>query len=131
MGLVHSLVTKGVKISVESFFQNDYSNARECKFIFTYKIFIENNNPYTVQLLRRHWYIFDSNGTYREVEGEGVIGQQPIIEPGDAHTYFSWSQLETEIGHMHGTYQMQNLEEGTLFDVEIPCFHLIVPGKLN
>ena len=80
MGLVQSLVTKGVKISVESFFQNDYSNARENKFIFTYKIFIENNNPYTIQLLRRHWYIFDSNGTYREVEGEGVIGLQPIIE---------------------------------------------------
>ncbi len=131
MGMVHSLVTKGVKISVESFFQNDYSNAREHKFIFTYKVFIENNNPYTVQLLRRHWLIFDSNGTHREVEGEGVIGQQPIIDSGDAHTYVSWSQLETEIGYMHGTYQMQNLEDGSIFDVEIPSFHLIVPGRLN
>ncbi|MBL7829982.1 MAG: Co2+/Mg2+ efflux protein ApaG [Saprospiraceae bacterium] len=131
MGLVQSLVTKGVKISVESFFQNDYSNARENKFIFTYKIFIENNNPYTIQLLRRHWYIFDSNGTYREVEGEGVIGLQPIIESGDAHTYVSWSQLETEIGQMNGRYQMLNLNDNTIFEVEIPCFHLIMPGRLN
>lgn len=131
MGSVQTLVTKGVKISVETFFQHEYSNAKENKYIFTYKIFIENNNPYSVQLLRRQWFIFDSNGTYREIEGEGVIGQQPIIEPGDAHTYLSWSQLETEMGQMYGTYQMINIENAKIFDVEIPIFQLIVPGKLN
>ena len=66
-----------------------------------------------------------------EIEGEGVIGQQPIIEQGDAHTYLSWSQLETEMGQMYGTYQMINVEDNKFFDVEIPIFQLIVPGKLN
>lgn len=131
MGSIQSLVTKGVKISVESFYQGDYSNINENKYIFTYKVTIENNNPFAVQLLRRHWFIFDSKGIYREVEGEGVIGQQPIIEAGDVHSYVSWSQLMTEIGQMSGVYQMLNLDTNTTFDVEIPVFHLIMPGRLN
>lgn len=131
MGSIQSLVTKGVKISVEAFYQNDYSNAAENKFIFTYKVTIENNNPFDVQLLRRHWYIFDSNGINREVEGVGVIGQQPVIKAGDAHTYVSWSQLETEMGQMTGKYQMINLHDNSLFEVETPVFQLIIPEKLN
>lgn len=131
MGSIQSLVTKGIKISVESFFQSEYSNAIENKYIFTYKVKIENNNSFAVQLLRRHWYIFDSNVLYREVEGEGVIGQQPMIESGDEHTYVSWSQLETDMGQMNGKYTMLNLNDNSAFEVEIPFFQLVMPSKLN
>lgn len=131
MGSIQSLVTKGIKISVESFFQSEYSNVIENKYIFTYKVKIENNNSFAVKLLRRHWYIFDSNGLFREVEGEGVIGQQPMIESGDEHTYVSWSQLETDMGQMNGKYTMLNLNDNSAFEVEIPFFQLVMPSKLN
>ena len=72
-----SKISEGVTISVETFYQPDYSNPQESEFMFAYRITIENNNTFPVQLLRRHWYIFDSDSTYREVEGEGVIGIQP------------------------------------------------------
>ena len=78
-------ITDGVKISVETVYQPEYSNPANNHFMFAYKITIENLTDYTVQLMRRHWYIFDSNGTHREVEGEGVVGQQPVIDPGESH----------------------------------------------
>ncbi len=87
-------ITEGVKISVETTYQPEYSNPVNEHFMFAYKIQIENLGDYAVQLLSRHWVIFDSNGTKREVEGEGVVGLQPIIEPGQNHEYVSGCNLD-------------------------------------
>jgi ApaG protein len=93
------------------------------KFVFGYFIRIENRGLEAIQLLRRHWYITDETGKVQEVEGEGVIGQQPIIEPGSAHQYNSFCVLETFTGHMRGHYTMERLH-GERFKVDIPQFDL-------
>ncbi|MFC5284284.1 Co2+/Mg2+ efflux protein ApaG [Pedobacter alpinus] len=124
-------ITEGVKVSVETTYQPEYSNPANEHFMFAYKIQIENLSEYSVQLLRRHWVIFDSNGTKREVEGEGVVGLQPIIEPGQNYEYVSGCNLKTDMGAMQGTYQMKRLVDEELFDALIPEFNLIAPFKLN
>src|ERR1700741_1326803 len=126
-----SMISEGVKVSVETFYQPDYSNPLQSEFMFAYRISIENHNSFPVKLHRRHWYIFDSNGTYREVEGEGVVGVQPVLSPGEKYQYVSGCNLRTEMGRMHGTYQMENLNNKTMFDVNIPAFEMIVPFKGN
>ncbi len=123
-----SQVTSGVEVSVETFYQAD---ANQPEFIFAYRVTIENQNVFPVQLLRRHWDIFDSNGAYREVDGDGVIGQQPILEPGARHQYISGCNLDTEMGRMSGHYEMVNLNTDQPFTVVIPAFDLIMPAKLN
>jgi len=124
-------ITEGVKVSVETTYQPEYSNPANEHFMFAYKIQIENLGDYSVQLLRRHWIIFDSNGTRREVEGEGVVGLQPVIEPGQHHEYVSGCNLKTDMGSMQGSYQMKRLVDEEVFDVQIPEFSLIAPYKLN
>jgi ApaG protein len=126
-----SKVTEGVKVSVESFYQADYSNPVNGEYMFAYRVTIENNNPFPVKLLRRHWYIYDSNAAEREVEGEGVVGVQPQINPGDKYQYISGCNLRTEMGKMYGTYLMQNLLDKQDFEVNIPVFHMVVPFKMN
>ncbi len=96
-----------------------------------YEITVINQNDYPVQLKRRQWYIFDSIGDHREVEGEGVVGETPIIQPGEKFIYNSGCNLTTDIGKMVGHYTMRNLNTSTDFTVDIPEFHLISPGKLN
>ncbi len=124
-------ITDGVKVSVETTYQPEYSNPANEHFMFAYKIQIENLSNYSVQLLKRHWHIFDSNGTHREVEGEGVVGLQPVIAPGEFHEYVSGCNLKTDMGTMQGTYQMKRLVDDELFEVNIPEFVLIAPFKLN
>ncbi|PYF75800.1 Co2+/Mg2+ efflux protein ApaG [Pedobacter nutrimenti] len=124
-------ITEGIKISVETMYQEEYSNPSKDQFMFAYRIEVENLSDYTIQLKRRQWYIFDSNGTEREVEGEGVVGQQPIIEPGNSHSYVSGCQLSTEIGSMKGYYSMSRIAMDTDFIVDIPEFQLIAPYRLN
>lgn len=126
-----TLITEGVKISVEVLYRSDYSDPASEKYIFGYQITIANQKSLPVQLLRRHWTIKDSTGVTREVEGEGVIGEQPKLEPGQSHQYVSWCQLQSEIGKMYGTYLMKNLQDGTTFKVNIPQFNLIADFKLN
>lgn len=126
-----SLISEGVEISVETFYQQDYSNPLQSEYMFAYRIAIENHNSFPVKLLRRHWHIFDSNGTYREVEGEGVVGIQPVIAPGEKYHYVSGCNLRTEMGKMSGTYQMENLNSKQIFSVNIPAFEMIVPLKYN
>jgi ApaG protein len=123
-----SLVTSGVEVSVETFYQAD---ANQPEFIFAYRVTIENHNSFPVQLMRRHWDIFDSNGTYREVDGEGVIGQQPILDSGGRHQYISGCNLQTEMGRMSGHYEMLNLNSDQPFTVAIPAFDLVMPAKMN
>ena len=126
-----SKISEGVTISVETFFQPDYSNPVNSEYMFAYRITIENNNSFPVRLLSRQWKIFDSNGTNREVEGEGVIGVQPLINPGEQYQYVSGCNLRTEMGKMHGTYLMENINNKKNFEVNIPVFEMIVPFKLN
>ncbi len=126
-----SKISSGVTISVEVFYQPSYSNPINHEYMFAYRITIENSNHFTIKLLNRHWYIFDSSSEYKEVEGEGVVGQQPIIKPGERFQYSSGCNLRTEIGKMQGTYTMENLQNKTQFKVQIPAFEMIVPDKLN
>jgi len=126
-----SKISEGIKISVETYYQPDYSNPVNNEFMFAYKISIENNNQFAVKLLRRHWHIYDSNGTLREVEGEGVVGVQPQINPGQLYQYISGCNLRTELGKMSGTYLMQNLNNDNTFTVTIPSFEMTAPFKLN
>ncbi|WP_266205318.1 Co2+/Mg2+ efflux protein ApaG [Pontibacter kalidii] len=123
--------TEGVKITVTTNYLPDYSSPVQQHFVFAYRIKIENNSEFTVKLLRRHWYIHDATGQMREVEGEGVVGQQPTLEPGETHEYVSGCNLKTGIGKMRGTYLMERMVDGRKFDVTIPEFTLVVPYKLN
>jgi ApaG protein len=124
-------ITEGVSITVETFYQPTQSNPLNAEFLFAYRITIENLGAIPIKLLRRHWHITDSNGLFREVEGEGVVGQQPIIEPGTSYQYVSACNLRTEMGKMSGTYEMENLYNKRKFKVAIPEFQLIAPFKLN
>jgi ApaG protein len=124
-------ITEGVKVSVETVYQSEYSNPANEHFMFAYKVNIENLTEYSVQLLSRLWNIFDSNGAHRQVEGEGVVEQQPVIEPGNSHEYVSGCNLKTDMGSMKGEYTMRRLIDDEEFKVNIPEFHLITPYKLN
>lgn len=124
-------ISEGVQISVETFYQADYSNPANYEFMFAYRITIENHNSFGVRLLSRQWFIFDSNGQNREVEGEGVVGLQPVIEAGQQFEYVSGCNLQTEMGRMQGSYLMENLNSKATFTVNIPAFDMIVPHKNN
>lgn len=126
-----SKVTEGVKVSVESFYQPDYSNPVNGEYMFAYRVTIENSNGYPVKLLRRHWFIFDSNASHREVEGEGVVGVQPQINAGEQYQYISGCNLKTELGKMYGTYLMEDIATKKQFSVNIPVFEMVVPFKMN
>lgn len=126
-----SKISEGVEISVESFYQSDYSNPANNEFMFAYRITIENHNNYSVKLLRRTWKIFDSNGEYRDVEGEGVVGVQPVLQSGKQFQYVSGCNLKSELGRMFGNYEMENLNNKKVFQVNIPPFDLIAPLKMN
>ena len=128
---MNTTTTQGVTVSVTTNYLPDYSSPGQEHYVFAYKIDIRNNSEYTVKLLRRHWHIYDANGVVREVEGDGVVGQQPVLEPGEAHQYVSGCNLKTGLGKMCGTYQMERLADGREFTVEIPEFTLIVPFRLN
>jgi ApaG protein len=125
------LTTNGITVSVETHYLPEHSNPRASKHIFGYHITIENGSTFTVQLLRRHWVIRDSNGQLREVEGEGVVGQQPVLAPGERHDYTSFCDLGSEIGKMSGTYLMVRRDDESLFEAVIPEFRMVAPFKLN
>lgn len=116
---------------METEYQSEYSSPSQYHYVFTYRITIKNGSTNTIQLLRRKWYIHDANTAVRTVEGEGVVGQQPVIEPGDIHQYVSGCNLKSGIGKMHGTYEMEQLIDGARFHVNIPEFNMIFPHKLN
>lgn len=123
--------TEGIKVSVSPSYQPAYSHPHRNRYVFSYQIRIENLSETTVQLLRRHWLIFDSSGNHQEVEGEGVIGQQPVLQPGQSHQYTSWCPLTTDIGRMHGEFLFLRLSDQSTFPAAIPEFQLIVPSRLN
>jgi len=123
--------TSGIKISIECIYQPEYSRPENMHYLFAYRITIENTSPYTSQLINRHWDIYDSIGEYKQVSGEGVVGEQPILEPGQTHQYVSGCNLKSEIGFMQGYYTMLRDIDNELFEVEIPRFNLIADYRLN
>lgn len=126
-----TLSTAGIQISVTTNFRHDLSEINELQFFFNYHIVIENTNNYPVQLLSREWYIFDSLGEPRIVSGLGVIGEQPVLKPGETYEYTSGCDLHSEIGMMKGIYTFKNSLTDDTFQVFVPTFKLEFPGKLN
>jgi ApaG protein len=124
-------VTEGIRVSVTTEYQPGYSSPSDHTFAFTYKIIIENHSEYTIQLLRRHWHIHDAAFSKREVEGPGVVGQMPVLEPGELHQYVSGCQVKSGIGKMYGTYLMERIVDGKKFRVSIPEFVMIPPFLEN
>ena len=120
---VFSEITENIKVTVRPLYVESESNVLSRKFVFAYFIKIENLGIDTVQLLRRHWFITHNTGKVEEVEGEGVIGKQPVIGPGRSHEYNSFCILESMEGFMEGTYLMKRSNDET-FKINIPRFVL-------
>ncbi len=116
-----------IKILVQPTYLEDHSDPSENSYLWAYTVKIKNNGDDTIKLISRHWKIFDSNGSFREVKGKGVVGEQPIIHPGDEFEYTSGKPLKTNSGLMHGSYQMEDFN-GESFEVLIPPFSLDVPN---
>jgi ApaG protein len=119
-----------LEISVATQFLDDQSDPEGERYVFAYTIRIRNLGRLPAQLLDRHWLITDGNGKVEEVRGEGVVGEQPRLEPGEAFTYTSGAVLETAVGTMQGSYHMSG-DDGTEFDAPIPPFILSVPRTLH
>jgi ApaG protein len=119
--------TRDVRVSVTSFYLTDQSEPAENKYVWGYRIRIENLGAVTVQLLRRSWFITDARGRVQHVTGAGVVGEQPVLEPGESFDYTSGTPLETPTGFMTGLYHMVVTETGEAFDVQIPTFSLDSP----
>ena len=123
--------THNIEISVEVKYWPESSVPGENHYFFIYVITIENKSGLTVQLLRRHWDIFDSIGDYRVVEGDGVVGETPVLEPGQKFEYNSGCNLTSDLGSMKGYYIFLNTLDYKEFKVDIPKFDLVVPARLN
>lgn len=128
---MNTAINSGVKISVSTQFRPDLSRVYQSIYFFTYKVEIENRNSFPVQLLSRYWRIFDSLNEIRIVQGEGVIGQQPILEPGEVYTYSSGCDFISEIGSMSGYYMFKRLDNNTLLQADVPKFDMIYLGRAN
>ena len=129
-----SAVTRDIRVSVRSFFLEEESNPEERQFVWAYRIRIENGGRETVQLVRRTWLITDAQGRTQRVHADGVVGEQPVLEPGERFEYTSGTPLETPGGFMRGEYHMVATVSGEAFDVAIPPFSLDSPyqsGKVH
>jgi len=121
----------GIQVTVEPYYLMDESDPEENRFVFSYTVTITNSGTSPTQLLSRHWIITNGDTmTTQEVKGQGVIGQQPQIQPGESYTYTSGTVMEAPVGTMHGSYHMVNAD-GTQFDVTIEPFMLAAPGNLH
>jgi ApaG protein len=123
--------SEGVQITVRQHFRVDLSNVEENRFFFNYHIQMHNFNGFTIQLLHRDWYIFDSLNEPNFISGEGVVGEQPVLRADEKYSYTSGCELFSELGFMKGFYTFKNLRSGNLFQVHIPMFHLIYPYRMN
>jgi ApaG protein len=126
--------TAGITITVKPYYLEDQSAPEQSHYVWAYQVRIENNGSRTVQLRNRHWRITDSHGRTQEVRGAGVVGEQPVLRPGDSFEYTSGTPLPTPSGIMAGSYQMEASETGERFEVRIPSFSLDSPHqpiKLN
>jgi len=127
---VSDTTTRGVRVEVRSAYVPERSDPRQRHYFFAYLVRISNVGPETVQLVSREWVITDADGQVERVQGPGVVGEQPILEPGESFEYSSFCPLPTPIGSMHGTYQMVSAT-GNRFDAVIAPFSLAVPTAIN
>ena len=125
---MYRAVTHDIEVRAEPFFLPEQSDPEENRYVWAYRITIANHSNETVQLMTRHWHITDALGRVQEVKGEGVVGEQPELEPGDSYQYTSGCPLATTSGIMVGRYTMQT-EGGRAFEVDIPAFSLDLPGE--
>ena len=123
-------VSHKIRIEVETSYLGEQSDPREQRYVFAYTITIRNEGGLSATLLTRHWIITDANGGVKEVRGDGVVGEQPRLEPGQGFRYSSGAVLETPVGTMQGSYQMIDAD-GQRFDASIPLFRLAMPGILH
>lgn len=121
-------ITRGIAVSVEPTYLEANSSPRSSQYFWSYRVTIENQGPETVQLLSRHWMITNARGDLTEVKGPGVVGEQPVLRPGESYQYTSGAPLNTSSGMMGGAYQMES-ETGERFDIEIPTFSLDNPDQ--
>lgn len=129
--LMNTLSTCGVTVSVNPEFESGLSSFLDQVFFFKYTVLIENNSNNIIQLVSRRWEVYDTLDYKKIIEGAGVVGEQPILKPGEKYTYTSGCELKSEIGLMKGLYKFKNVNTYQNFEVLIPEFNLISDGKLN
>jgi len=122
--------TRGIRVQVESFYDEDRSSPQESYYFFAYQVRISNEGAEKAQLISREWIITDANGEAQRVQGPGVVGEQPVLSPGEAFEYTSFCPLSTAVGTMHGSYHMVR-PDGSSFEAEIAPFSLEVPHAVN
>jgi len=122
--------TRGIRIRVQSFYDEERSSPQDSYFFFAYQVTISNVGTETAQLVSREWIVTDGNGDTQRVQGAGVVGEQPVLAPGDEFEYMSFCPLPTQVGSMHGSYRMV-LEDGESFEAEIAPFPLAAPHAVN
>ena len=123
-------LTRGIRVTVRAQYLAERSSPKAGQYAFAYTVRIANEGEATAQLRSRHWIITDGEGKVQEVRGEGVVGEKPILKPGQAFEYTSWCMLETPHGSMRGTYQMVGAD-GAQFDAQVAPFTLALPYSLN
>lgn len=128
--IANDLARYSLEIEVEPAYLSGQSDPASERYAFSYTVTIRNTGAVAMRLLRRYWVITDADGNEREVRGEGVVGEQPYLAPGEDYRYTSGTVLETPVGAMHGTYRMQ-AEDGAEFDAKINPFTLAMPGTLH
>lgn len=119
-----------IRVEVETSYLDEQSDPHGHRYVFAYTITIRNDGPTPARLLTRHWVITDANGKVQEVRGDGVVGEQPYLRPGQGFRYSSGTVIETPVGAMQGSYQMVS-DDGLAFDAPIPPFRLAIPGVLH
>ncbi len=119
-----------IEVTAKSHFVRDQSAPEENRYVFAYTVTIKNTGTVPAQLKTRHWIITDAQGQVQEVRGDGVVGEQPHLKPGESFRYTSAAMLETPVGTMHGSYQMV-ADDGTKFDAPIPPFGLAMPNMVH
>jgi ApaG protein len=124
----YTATSRGIKVCVEPTCLDARSSPDNSQYFWAYRVIIENHGRETVQLLSRHWMISNGRGELTEVKGPGVVGEQPVLKPGESHEYTSSAPLNTPSGMMGGSYQMES-ETGERFDIEIPTFSLDRPNQ--
>jgi ApaG protein len=119
-----------ITVDVDTRYVEEQSDPGEHRFVFAYTVTIRNRGAVPARLLTRHWFITDANGKVQEVRGEGVVGEQPHLKPGQGFRYTSGAVIETPVGSMHGSYEML-ADNGVRFDAPIPAFTLAIPGTIH
>ena len=119
-----------IRVDVETSYLDEQSDPREARYVFSYTITIRNEGHIPARLLTRHWVITDANGKVEEVRGDGVVGEQPYLKPGQGFRYSSGAVIETPVGSMQGSYQML-ADDGAQFDASVEPFRLAMPGILQ